>query len=53
MVEKCEKMIVDSLLEELKVGPQKTQAIPIRDGFLGLADGIITIGYDAWVQLPG
>ena len=37
LVKDFEVVIVDSLVEELKVGPQHTQAIPTREGLPGPA----------------
>ena len=44
----CEGLIIDSLIMELKVGSQYTQAIPIREGFPSPVNTIIVVGYDAW-----
>ena len=44
-MKECEVMIVNSIIKVLKVGPQYTQAILVREGFLGPADGIMAVGY--------
>lgn len=53
LVKECEVLIIDSFVEELKVGPQYDQAIPAREGFLNPANIIATFRYDVRVQLVG
>ena len=36
LVKDCEVLIVNSLIKELKVGLEYTQAIPVGEGFLNL-----------------
>lgn len=43
--------MIDSLRKELKAWPQYTQAILVHEGFRDVANEIITIRHDAWVQL--
>lgn len=42
---------MDSLIKELKVGPQKTQAISTWESFPSPANGALAVGHDVWVQL--
>ena len=43
-------MIVDSLIKELKVGPQYTQVIILEEGFLHPTNSTITVELDTQVQ---
>lgn len=51
LVKDCKVLIVDCVIKESKGEPQYTQAIMVWEGFPGLANIIITVGYDVWVQL--
>jgi hypothetical protein len=51
LVKDCEVLVVDALRDELKIGPQYTQASRAWEGFLGHGNNTIVVRHDLWVQL--